>query len=130
MKRKTFSTLILAGAFSLGLFASETNKPENHPPVDMPDNVKAIVESSCIGCHNTDSKNDKAKDKLDFKTIESLSKIKMISAYKDIQETIEKNEMPPKKFLEKYPDRALSEDQKKMLIEWAKKEAESLVKGN
>ena len=54
----------------------------------------------------------------------------MISAYKDIQETIEKNEMPPKKFLEKYPDRALSEDQKKMLIEWAKKEAESLVKGN
>ena len=94
----------------------------------MPENVKAIIDNSCFGCHNTGSQNDDAKEKLDFKKLDGLSTIKKISAYKNIGETIEENKMPPKKFLQRRPEKALSEEQKKVMLSWAKKEAESLVK--
>ena len=95
----------------------------------MPDDVKAVIESSCFGCHNTDSRNEDGKKELDFNKLDSLTKIQMISKYKEIGEVLEKNEMPPKKFLERFPDKALSDDHKKLLMEWSKTEAEALVKG-
>ena len=94
----------------------------------MPDNVKAIIENSCYGCHNSESRNEDAKEELSFDKLDDLSKIKKIGSYKHIGETLEKNEMPPKRFLEKFPDKKLSDDEKKILMDWAKKEAEALVK--
>lgn len=94
----------------------------------MPDDVKVIVEKSCFGCHNTASKNKDAKEELDFKKMENLSLIKKISTYKKIEETVENEDMPPQKFLNKYPDKKLSDLEKKRLIEWSKKEAVHLVK--
>ena len=94
----------------------------------MPENVKAIVEKSCFGCHNTDSRNEDAKEDLDFKTFDKLSKIKKIGKLKHIIETVEEAKMPPKKFLEKYPDKKLTADEAKILTEWAKNEAASLIK--
>jgi uncharacterized membrane protein len=93
----------------------------------MPDDVKAIIEKSCFGCHNTDSKNDKAKEKLDLKTFDSLTKNKMIASLKEITETIEENEMPPAKFLEKNPDKKLTDAEKKILMDWANSEAKALM---
>ena len=94
----------------------------------MPDNVKAIIENSCYGCHNSESRNEDAKEELSFDKLDDLSKIKKIGSYKHIGETLEKNEMPPKRFLERFPDKKLSDDEKKILMDWAKKEAEALVK--
>ncbi|MCE4564858.1 heme-binding domain-containing protein [Maribellus sp. CM-23] len=128
MRTKTSLSLLFVALFSLSLFAGETEKNPVQPFGPMPDEVKAIVDKSCIGCHNTDSRNEDAKKELDFKKLDTLSKVKMISTYKEISETLEKNEMPPKKFLEKYPDKALSETEKKVLLSWAKKETKALVK--
>lgn len=94
----------------------------------IPDDVKAIIENSCYGCHNSDSRNEDAREELSFDKLEDLSKIKKIGAYKHIGETVKENEMPPKRFLERNPDKKLSDDQKKIIMDWAKKEAESLVK--
>jgi cytochrome c553 len=94
----------------------------------MPDNVKAIIEKSCIGCHNTDSKNDDAKEDLDFKKFDTLSKQQMIHALKEIGEALEENEMPPAKFLEKYPEKKLTDAEKKELLDWANSESKSLYK--
>ncbi len=125
-KKKFFSSVLIAVMFmSFGLFASEKNA--NSQPVPMPENVKAIIEKSCFGCHNTDSKNDKAKEKLDLKTIDSLTKPKMIRALKEINEVVEENEMPPAKFLEKFPDKKLTDAEKTILMDWAKKEAKALM---
>ncbi len=129
MKTKSTLTLLFVGLFSLSLVASNGKKVTKYNPVRMTDEVKSIIENKCFGCHNTDSKNDKAKEDLDFKTFDDLSKMKKISAYKKIGEVLEENEMPPKKFLEHYPDKKLTADESKALMEWAKKEAESLVKG-
>jgi uncharacterized membrane protein len=94
----------------------------------MPDDVKAIIEKSCFGCHNTDSKNDKAKEKLDLKTLGDLDTRKMIHALKEINEVVEENEMPPEKFLAKFPDKKLTDGEKKTLMDWADKQAKSLMK--
>jgi len=51
-----------------------------------------------------------------------------ISAYKKIGETVEENEMPPKKILDKKPHMKLSPEEKKTLVAWAKKEAENIIK--
>ena len=64
----------------------------------------------------------------DFKKLGDLSVIRKIGAYKEIGETVEEGEMPPKKFLQRYPDKSLTDDERKLLMNWSKKEAELLVK--
>ena len=41
-----------------------------------------------------------------------LSKSKMIHALREINEVVEENEMPPEKFLAKYPDKKLRDEEK------------------
>ncbi|QIA07894.1 heme-binding domain-containing protein [Draconibacterium halophilum] len=89
-------SLLAAAFFMLSLLAFGTDKPTKAKA--MPDDVKAVIENSCFGCHNTDSKNEDGKKELDFKKLDSLSKIKMISTYKEIEEVLDENEMPPKSF--------------------------------
>lgn len=123
---------LFPGILILFLFAmivvSATDKPKSENIPKLPENVKAIIDKSCFGCHNTDSRNEDAKEDLDFKKLEGLSFMKKISAYKHIGEVVEENEMPPKKFLEKRPEKKLTDKEKEILIAWAKKEAETLVK--
>ncbi len=110
------------------MLATATENPVKTKPVDMPDNVKAIIEKSCFGCHNTDSKNDKAKEKLDLNTLGDMETLKKIHALKEISEVVEENDMPPAKFLEKFPDKKLTDGEKKTLMDWADNQAKSLMK--
>ncbi len=119
-----FAVAFFFTAYSVS--AIETPSESKAPA--MPDNVKVIIEKSCFGCHNTDSKNDKAKEGLDFKKFDTLSKQQMIHALKEIGETLEENEMPPAKFLEKYPEKKLTDAEKKVLLDWANSESKSLYK--
>ncbi|HPE77680.1 MAG TPA: heme-binding domain-containing protein [Draconibacterium sp.] len=110
------------------IIATASENQVKSKAIDIPDNVKTIIDKSCFGCHNTDSKNDKAKDKLDLKTLGDLETAKMIHALKEINEVVEKNEMPPEKFLERFPDKKLTDDEKKILMNWADAQAKSLMK--
>lgn len=122
---------LFAGLFLTFMFASSILFAADKTPVKgelkMPENVKAIVDKSCFGCHNTDSRNEDAKEELDFKTFDGLSKIKKIGAYRHIAEVIEEGEMPPKRFLERFPDRKLTDEEATILTEWVKKEANALI---
>lgn len=120
-------SISVAILFFVSLVAFGINKPTKS--ATMPDAVKEVIENSCFGCHNTESKNEDGKEALDFKKLESLSKIKLIHAYKEIGEVVEENKMPPKKFLQRFPEKALSEDDKKLLINWSEEQAKALVKG-
>lgn len=127
MRNKRNFMFVLVVFLFASFLASAAVNPTESKAVKMPDDVKAIIEKSCFGCHNTDSKNDKAKEKLDLKTIDSLTSPKMISALKEIAEVVDENEMPPAKFLEKYPDKKLTDAEKKTLMDWANKEAKALM---
>lgn len=126
MKKESIQLVLIATFFALSTVVSGNDNPTKAST--MPDNVKAVIEKSCFGCHNTNSRNEDAKEELDFKKLDGLSIMKQIGAYSKIGETIEKGEMPPKKFLEKYPEKKLTDEEKKLLLSWSKKEAEELVK--
>lgn len=128
MKKKDIVSAIVFFFLFASLLSVTADKQKKDNATKLPDNVKSIIDKSCFDCHNTDSRNEDAKEELDFKKINSLSLMKKVSAYKHIRETIEENEMPPKKFLKKNPEKKLTNKERNILIAWAKKEAKTLVK--
>lgn len=127
MKKMTVFAGLFFILFVVSFTVSAIEKTSTKEPVEMPKKVKSIIDNKCMACHNTDSKSEKAKEELDFKTLNGLTKIKKIGTYNHIAEAIEKNEMPPEKFLARNPDKKLSEKEAKIIIDWAKKEASSLM---
>ena len=127
LNKRFFPIALLVFLFATMLVEANENTSKAKP-VDMPDDVKAAIEKSCFGCHNTDSKNDKAKEKLDLKTLGDLDTPKMIHALKEINEVVENGDMPPAKFLERFPDKKLTDDEKKLIMNWADSQAKSLMK--
>ena len=125
-KMNVIAGLFLTFVFTSFILTASESEPQN-PPTKMPDNVKAIIDKSCFACHNSDSENEDAREELNFTTFDKLSKIGKIGALKHIGETVEEGEMPPRRFLERNPDKKLTENEVKVLTDWVKKEATALV---
>ena len=102
--------------------------PAVSPGLTIPDDVQQIIDNSCYGCHNADSKNEKGKKKLDWDKLVNLKKSKQVGKLGKIADVIKEDEMPPAKFLEHNPEATLSADQKTTLIQWAQSASESLLK--
>ena len=96
--------------------------------VNQSEEVKGIIDSKCYGCHYSESKNKKGRKKLSFDTLKDLSTYKQIGKYEGILETVLKNEMPPEKHIAKHADKALTSNEKEVLIAWAKSKGEELTK--
>ena len=124
-KLNLFSAFFLLFAFA-GLFVSAQEPVKTS--ATMPENVKSIIDKSCFGCHNSESQNEDAKEDLNFTTFNELSTIKKLGTLKHISEAVEKGEMPPKRFLERFPDKKITEEEAKILTEWVKTESETLIK--
>jgi uncharacterized membrane protein len=90
--------------------------------------VRIIIDSKCMGCHNQNSKNEKGKAKLKWDSLALYPKVKQIAKLDDIIEVLEKGEMPPAKFLANKPEAKLTEDEVKMLTQWANDNADKLLK--
>lgn len=95
---------------------------------EIPEDIQNILDKSCFGCHNVDATSDKAKKKLLIDQMHELSKIKLVAALGDIKETVENGDMPPQKFLDKNPDKALTAEEAEKLKDWAGKTADDLLK--
>lgn len=93
----------------------------------LPDSVQQIVQNSCIGCHKTNSFNEKAKEKLNFDEWSTFSPVKKISKLNDIHKEVDEGKMPPEKFLIRFPDKKLTETQKKIILDWTDKETDKLM---
>jgi hypothetical protein len=93
----------------------------------VPDDVKVILDKSCLPCHGTDG-NFKAKAKWNYDKMADLKKTKQISKLSKIVSKVEKGKMPTAKFIKKNPDKNLTPDDKILLISWADGLAESLIK--
>ena len=127
-KKNLFPGILVALMLVFAFGFKVSNNLSNSPATVTNEEVNAVIQNKCFGCHNTDSKNDKAKEKLDFKVLETLSGPDKVKAYRDIADVVKEEEMPPKKFLEKNPDKTLTKDEHKMLMNWAKDEAKNAMK--
>jgi hypothetical protein len=95
--------------------------------VNIPEDVKSVLDNKCYGCHNMESKADKAKEKLLLDKLGDLSKAELIATLGDISEVSGEGDMPPEKFLEQKPEKKLTEDEQKLLVDWAEKAADELL---
>ena len=93
----------------------------------FPDSVHLIVQNSCIGCHSTTSHSEKAKGKLNFDEWDSFSPVKKISKLNDIHKEVNEGKMPPEKFLDRFPDKKLTELQKKTILDWTDQEIKKIM---
>jgi hypothetical protein len=132
---RKITLILVASVFSLGLFSfnwmshqKKSNEEKLLEGLEMSEDVQTIIDNSCFGCHHTDSKNDKGKKKLNFDSFGGdYSSIKSASKLKEIAEVVSEEEMPPKKFLEHYPEKALTDDQKSILSQWALQESKKYL---
>lgn len=128
MKTTRFISVAAMLFLFLAFVINASEKPSREGnKVDFPKEVNAIIEKSCFGCHNTDSRNEDAREDLDFKTFNNLGMVKKVGALREIAKMVEEGKMPPEKFLEKYPERKLNDQEKETLIIWAQKEAQKLI---
>ena len=131
MKILSVLSMVLLTGFMLHSCKSTVKEAESSGEAttsfEIPENVMAVLDQSCYGCHNSESQNDKGKEKLAFDEMASLKTFVLAGTLKGIQEQVDSQKMPPEKFLEKYPDRALSVEQKELLITWAAEAVENLT---
>ena len=127
MKKKSLFSVLVTIMIFASFLVNASDNPTKSAAKEVPEEVQAVIQKSCFGCHNADSQNDKAKDKLDFKSLETLSGPDKVHALREIGKVVKDDDMPPKKFLDRYPDKALTGDEKKLLMDWAKKEAKNAM---
>ena len=96
----------------------------------IPEEIGAILKSSCYDCHSSEARSEDAKKAVQFDLWDEYRVTKKIGILGKVGEMVEEGKMPPKKYLENKPDRKLTEDQKKQVLDWTKKESERLMQGN
>jgi uncharacterized membrane protein len=84
----------------------------------IPDDVKAIIEKSCIGCHSDDSKG-LGKSKVNFSKWDTYDAKKQASKSKAICKAITKGKMPPKKTRESKPELIPTQAELDLVCKWA-----------
>lgn len=117
----SFGLLILATCLLLPGF---TAKPKAY----FPKKVNAIIQEKCYGCHSAEGKSQKAKDKLMWDDLEKMEKGAQLEKIQAIQKVLEKGSMPPEKFLEKMPEKKLTDKETATMKKWADKTASKLLK--
>lgn len=127
MKRMLFSILVFSFVMA-GFMVSAQPSAKGKVTYPMPAKVQMVFENKCYGCHNSESRSDKAKEGLNFTTLEQLDKVKKIATLGEVKKEISEGEMPPKKMLEKHPEGALTKEEAKLLVDWVKKESSAIAK--
>ena len=102
------------------------NKAKKHD-LGITTEVKKIIDNSCFMCHNAEAKGEKAKVKLMFESLDTLSASKLIGILAEISDEVSENKMPPAKFLEYNPSAKLTSEQKEAILNWAESCSNTLL---
>lgn len=124
------SSIIIVGFVFFGFIQDTAEKNQQtvqDETFQIPADVQKVLDNSCVGCHNSEAKNMKAKQKLKFEDLASMKTYKLSGKLGDIAKELEEDKMPPSKFLENYPDKKLSAEDKALLINWAKETSAKLA---
>ncbi len=123
MKMRNYLVLafILLGGLFFMNFKTTVSEPSGSDAVayEVPADVQQLIDNSCYGCHNSDSKNLKGKKKLSFDKMADLKIFKQIGKLEAISDVLTEGDMPPKKFLQKMPDAKMSTEEIALMGNWA-----------
>lgn len=132
MKKLILSVLVtFVAAFAMMAFTNPKitgfNAPQEKATAVFPEDVQKVLETSCFDCHTDAASNSKAKMKLNFSKWSELSDSKKVGKMEGISEVIKSGDMPPGKYINNYPDKALSQEQKDLISKWVTDESAKLM---
>jgi hypothetical protein len=131
-KISIFMMTLLLGFMFVNFSIKNEKEPQEEVKTEtatyhVPDDVQKILDNSCVGCHNSDSKNIKGKGKLKFDELADMKLFKQVGKLADIAEVVKEGDMPPSKFIKNYPDREPTAEEKEKLVNWANDMAKQLT---
>lgn len=104
----------------------EKTNIERSDKIELPDNIKAIVEQKCMGCHKPDARNEKAREKLQWVKVPEMNLEEQEDFVAEMFEVIEDGDMPPERTIEKRPEMKLTDEENAAFIAWLEKEEKRL----
>ncbi|MEJ2596203.1 MAG: heme-binding domain-containing protein [bacterium] len=124
-------SVILLGIGLISFTGKKDNKENlvyaDENAMEIPENVQQVIDKSCYGCHNSESRSEKGKKKLQWDKLGEMKTYKLVGKLTDIADIIGEGEMPPKDFLSKKPEATPTAVEKKILSEWAESTARKLA---
>jgi len=132
MKKTILSTLlIITAAIAVMAFTlpsgKNTNPPQDKPVSLFPEDIQKAFETSCYDCHSDAASNAKAKLKLNFSKWGELTDAKKVGKMESINEVVKSGDMPPGKYLEKFPEKAFNQEHKDLVNKWVTEESAKLM---
>lgn len=150
---KKIGLVILAIVVILQFFGIDKENPPIVAEKDFiirttpPETIKTILKNACYDCHSNETKYpwysgitpidwwlkdhiDEGREELNFSEWADYSVKKQIHKMEECWEMIEEDEMPLSSYTITHREADLSEDQKKLLIEWFKDLEKSLAEPN
>lgn len=125
--KKRIALIVIAG----GLFILfQASRPDPNLIPQIPEEVNTILVASCYDCHTTGAKSEDALKAVNFSEWEEYRVSKKVAVLGDIAKVVEKDKMPPGKWVDRNPDKKLSETQKKLITDWAREASEKLLGAN
>ena len=131
MKRFTLffalmGTVIISSAFNPKPIESNAVQLHQDSKIELPDNIKAIVEAKCMNCHKPDARNEKAREKLQWVKVPEMNKEQQEDFIAEMFEVIEDGDMPPARMVERNPKMKLTDEENKAFMAWLEKEEKRL----
>jgi hypothetical protein len=126
MKKRIALVVIAGGLFIL----FQANRPNPEMISQVPEEVSILLEASCYDCHTTGARSEDALKAVNFSEWEDYRTSKKVAVLGDIGNIVEKGKMPPEKYLDRNPEKKLSEAQKKLIIDWTKEASDKLLGDN
>lgn len=150
-KKRKILLVILSIFIVIQFFRPADNNSETKPTNDIsasvtvPVDVNTILKASCNDCHSNKTNNmwyqniqpigwwlnhhiEEGKDELNFSEFNTYSLKRKAHKFEEIAEMVEDNEMPLNSYLWVHSEAKLSDQQKKLLMNWAKTNHDSLKK--
>lgn len=119
-------TVALTSAFVAKPSVTETKPLVQDTKIELPDNIKEIVEAKCMNCHKPDARNEKAREKMQWVKVPDMNKEEQEHFIAEMFEIMEEGKMPPARMVERFPEMKLSEDETKAFVAWLEKEEKRL----
>ncbi|WPZ09148.1 heme-binding domain-containing protein [Roseivirga spongicola] len=131
MKRFTLffalmGTVIISSAFNPKPIESNAVQLHQDSKIELPDNIKEIVEVKCMNCHKPDARNEKAREKLQWVKVPEMNKEQQEDFIAEMFEVIEDGDMPPARMVERNPKMKLTDEENKAFMAWLEKEEKRL----
>ncbi len=135
MKRTVSNVLVisLALVFFTGLTSMVRKRVESgalspqEVELNAPDKVFDILESSCFDCHMSTSKNEKARKKMSFDKFSKLSPMNLTAILNDLNKATKEGKMPPEKYLDKYPEKKLTQAEIEAIAKWTSSRSKAFI---